>query len=262
MNGRNRASDLFERFAKDGEATIDQFIKEQISEELFIDYKRVTKEGASSILEQSDRENFARAISGFGNSEGGIIVWGVDCRPDAQRGDVPTKKYPIQNVRRFLSYLEGATSGCTIPPHDGVRHHLIERTGSGEGFVVTLVPKSMFAPHQCVVGKHRGRYHVRVGSNFEQAPHGMLAGMFGGRPTPYVFHMWQLGGGVSPSADPLVPRQYPHSTTFVRAEFVLRNHGIAIARNLYGIQASTGWNGEGRAIQPLSEASVRRAFLV
>jgi predicted HTH transcriptional regulator len=44
--------------------------------ELF--YKRVTKEGVSPMLEQSDRENLARAISGFGNSEGGIIIWG--CR--------------------------------------------------------------------------------------------------------------------------------------------------------------------------------------
>src|SRR5579862_1310091 len=159
MNGRNRAADLFKPFVQDGEMAIDQFIDEQISEELFIDYKRVTKEGASSILEQSDRENFARGIAGFGNSEGGIIVWGVDCRNDRERGDVPTEKHPIQNVRRFLSYLEGAASGCTIPPHDGVRHHLIERAGSGEGFVVTLIPKSMFVPHQCVVGKHKGRYH-------------------------------------------------------------------------------------------------------
>jgi hypothetical protein len=130
---RNRATELFERFVSGGEAVIDQFIAEQISEELFVDYKRVTNEGASPKLEQSDRENFARAISGFGNSEGGIIVWGVDCRDDRERGDVPTTKYPIQNVKRFLSYLEGATSGCTLPPHDEVRHHLIKRRDPAKG---------------------------------------------------------------------------------------------------------------------------------
>ena len=80
MNGINRATDLFERFVERGETTIDEFISEEISEELFVDYKRVTKEGASPMLEQPDRENFARAISGFGNSEGGIVIWGVDCR--------------------------------------------------------------------------------------------------------------------------------------------------------------------------------------
>jgi hypothetical protein len=232
MNGRNRATELFGRFVSGGEATIDQFVAEQISEELFIDYKRVTDEGVNARLEQPDRENFARAISGFGNSEGGVVVWGVDCRNDPTRGDVPATKYPIQNVKRFLSYLEGATSGGTIPPHDGVRHHLIQRTGSGEGFVVTLIPKSMFAPHQCIVGKYKGRYYLRVGSNFEQAPHGLLAGMFGKRPAPYIFHIWRLGGGVSPTASyPGSP--LPTSTPYVLGKFVLRNHGTTVAKDLY-----------------------------
>jgi hypothetical protein len=64
MNGRNRATELFERFMSGGEATINQFISAQISEELFIDYKRVTNEGDSPRLEQADKGNFARAISG------------------------------------------------------------------------------------------------------------------------------------------------------------------------------------------------------
>jgi hypothetical protein len=233
MNGKNRATELLERFASGGEATIDRFIEEQISEELFIDYKRVTNDGANPKLEQSDRETFARAIGGFGNSEGGIIIWGVDCRNDRERGDVPTTKHPILKVKRFLSYLEGATSGCTLPLHDDVRHCLIERPGSDEGFIVTLISKSMFAPHQCIVGKHKGRYHVRVGSNFEQASHGLLAGMFGKRPAPYIFHMWQLSGGVSPQTYAPVVSHLPTSTPYAFGRFILRNHGNTVARDLY-----------------------------
>jgi hypothetical protein len=70
----SRAEDLLKSLVKTGEAVIDQFIREQVSEELFIDYKRVTVDGANARLEQADKENFARAVSGFGNSEGGIIV--------------------------------------------------------------------------------------------------------------------------------------------------------------------------------------------
>jgi len=235
MNGRNRASDLFERFVTGGEATIDEFIAEQISEELFIDYKRVTNDGSSSRLEQADKENLARAISGFGNSEGGVIVWGVDCRNDPQRGDVPVKKHPIKDVKRFLSYLEGATSGCTVSPHDGVRHHLIESPTSSEGFVITLIRPSMYAPHQCVVGKYRGRYYIRVGSNFEQAPHGLLASMFGRRPAPYIFHTWQIGGGISPgrSTEILRATTLPESSPYAICKFFIRNHGTTVARELY-----------------------------
>jgi schlafen family protein len=116
LPANDRAKDLFEQFVVGGEETIDRFIAEEISEELFIDYKRSSSDGNEKKLSQTDRENFARAIAGFGNSEGGIIVWGVDCRTDPERGDVPSGKYPLQNPKRFVSYLEGASSGCTLPP--------------------------------------------------------------------------------------------------------------------------------------------------
>ena len=48
MNGRDRASKLFDRFVSGGEGIIDQFIAEQVAEELFIDYKRVTGDGATA----------------------------------------------------------------------------------------------------------------------------------------------------------------------------------------------------------------------
>jgi hypothetical protein len=98
---------------------------------------------------------------------------------------------------------------------------------------VTLITKSMFAPHQCIVGKHKGRYHVRVGSKFEQASHGLLAGMFGKTPAPYVFHMWQLGGGVSPTSYAPVISSLPTSTPFALGRLVLRNHGMTVAKDLY-----------------------------
>lgn len=233
MNRKSRATELFERFVSGNEATLDQFIAEQVSEELFIDYKRVTNNGTNSRLEQPDRENFARAVSGFANSEGGIIIWGVDCRHDPERGDIPTTKHPIQNVKRFLSYLESSLSGCTLPPYDQVRHHLIGRIGSDEGFVVTLISKSMFAPHQCIVGRYTGRYYIRVGSNFEQASHGLLAGMFGKNPTPYIFHVWQGGGGISPASYTPLITALPTSTPYVLGKFILRNEGRTVVKDLY-----------------------------
>ena len=33
-------------------------------------------------------KNLSKAISGFGNSEGGVLVWGVDCSRDLEDGDV------------------------------------------------------------------------------------------------------------------------------------------------------------------------------
>lgn len=228
-----RAKDLFDQFMRGGEEAIDGFIAEQISEEFFIDYKRSANDGNEAKLHQTDRENFARAIAGFANSEGGVIVWGVDCRNDPARGDVPNGKFPLKNAKRFASYLEGAASGCTLPPHDGVKHYVIEASGTGEGFVVTYVAKSMFAPHQCIVGKYKNRYYVRVGSNFELASHGLLAGMFGRQPTPNIFVMWGCGGKMAPSSYAPLITHLPTSTPYVWDQITIRNHGSAVVEDLY-----------------------------
>ena len=66
---RSRAADLFAMFVGDGEGTLQKLIDEQVSEELFIDYKRVTKDGEASRPEQPDRENFGRAVCGLANSK-------------------------------------------------------------------------------------------------------------------------------------------------------------------------------------------------
>jgi hypothetical protein len=185
-----RAEDLLKRISERGEAAIDDLILNRQSEELWLDFKRAATHASSQTLHGDDRKNLARAISGFGNSEGGIVVWGVDCRDDTSIGDVAKAKVPIENVVRFKSWFEGATSGCSIPPHSGVTHLPIEVT-NGAGFVVTHIPQSNLAPLQPVLlGEKLSFYLIRAGSTFAPTPHGVLAGLFGRRPQPVLFHKW------------------------------------------------------------------------
>jgi len=116
-----RAQELFQRLVNEGETAIDELIADRTSEELFLDFKASPDNGAGTKLAHSDREKLAKAISGFGNSEGGVIVWGVDCDRLLHDGDVARAKRPVQNPKRFKSWLEAAVSGCTLPPHEGSR---------------------------------------------------------------------------------------------------------------------------------------------
>ena len=130
-----RAEDLFGTLQTRGVAAIDEFIEDRQSEELFLDFKRSADSATGRKLHDRDRHNLSRAISGFSNSEGGVILWGVDCRDIEDRGDVAQAKFPLTDPKRFLSRLEGAVSGCTIPPHSGVEHHAIETaTDESSGF--------------------------------------------------------------------------------------------------------------------------------
>jgi hypothetical protein len=185
-----RADDLLKRLTEGGEAVLDQFIEDRQAEELFLDFKRSADDGSGRKLHDTDRQNLAKAISGFGNSEGGIVVWGVDCSLQADLGDVARAKVPIENPKRFLSWLEGAVSGCTLPAHPRVRHLAIEFSARpNSGFVVTYIPQSYLAPHQCIKPPY---YYVRTGSDFTPAPHGVIAGLFGRAPQAFVFHSWDL----------------------------------------------------------------------
>src|SRR5271155_4919954 len=142
-----RAEEIFARIVDQGEAALDEFIDARASEELFLDFKRSADHARGSALHQNDRSNLEKAVSGFGNSEGGVIVWGVDCSRNPAMGDVASAKMPIEQPTRYKSWLENATSGVTVPAHGGVRHHAV-LIADDTGFVVTLIPMSHHAPHQ------------------------------------------------------------------------------------------------------------------
>lgn len=190
------------------------------SEELFLDFKRSADDGKGAKLHDRDRTNLSKAISGFGNSEGGVIVWGIDCRDDGTTGDVAQCKVPIENPKRFLSRLEGAVSGCTVPAHSHIRHHAVEVGNSNTGFVATYIPKSYLAPHQTV---NSYQYYMRAGSSFSPVPHAVLSGMFGQAPQPFVFHNWVYS----------LPEIKTGNIVHISVGLVLVNGGPGIARELY-----------------------------
>ena len=218
-----RAEDIFEKIKKNGEDAINEFILSQKAEELFLDFKRSADEGAGSKLNDTDRKNLAKAISGFGNSEGGVVIWGIDCSKNKDNADVAHSKCPIQNVKRFVSWLEGAVSGCTVPPHTKVQHHYIVINDKEDGFVATMIPKSDHAPHQVVVhGKYQYNYYIRAGSNFEHTPHAVLAGMFGRRPQPDVYHNYLI-----------YPAEIINGIMKIRIGLAIHNNGPGVASDLF-----------------------------
>lgn len=169
-----RAEYLFEDIKSRGLVAIDDFIANAATEEYFLDFKISVDQGSSK-----DLYNFAKAISGFGNSEGGVIVWGVDCSKNKD-GDYAKTKMPIDDAKKFKTRLDGTVSGRTMPAHTTVESiAVLEEGASNRGYVVTLIPKSNFAPHQVLDDR---KYFMRYGSSFDGVPHGILQGMFGHRP--------------------------------------------------------------------------------
>jgi len=125
----------------------------------------------------------------------------------------------MTDAKKFESWLNGAISGCTIPPHNEVVNKSIARPNSTQGFVVTHIPKSNNAPHQVV---EKLQYYIRAGSAFTPVPHGVLAGMFGRRPQPFM--------RVSMLFSPL--QIYPGEAK-IDWGFIVHNDGPGIAEDIF-----------------------------
>ena len=224
-----RAEDIFERIKTHGITAMDGFLADRQVEELYLDFKRSADSGNGPHLNQNDRKNFAKAISGFGNSEGGVLVWGVDASVDVDGADCARAQSPITNVRRFESWLQGAVSGCTIPPHPAVEHYAID-AGSGNGFVISLIRKSQLVPHQCVTDY---KYYMRAGSSFSPTPHSLIMGMMGRRPQPWVFHNYVITAGRVVNLPPTGSGQELPPGIHFGLDLLLANKGAGIARDLF-----------------------------
>jgi hypothetical protein len=219
-----RAEEIFQMLKEKGDVAIDEFILIRQSEDLFLDFKRSADDGKGKKLHVRDLNHLAKAISGFGNSEGGVIIWGVDASPDIDDADVAKARKPIENVARFVSWLNGAVSGRTIPAHPAVQNHSIDIC-SGNGFVATLIPKSERVPHQAIPEE---KYYMRAGSNFMPVPHGVLAGMFGRRPQPILLEEYTSKSVKVTKAAGIRP-----DVIDVTLGFKIWNRGPVMARDLY-----------------------------
>ena len=243
-----RAEDLFQSLIDVGESMIRQLVEQRASEELFLDFKRAATQAQHTRLQLDDRENHAKSLSGFGNTAGGVIVWGVDCRNLRDSGDVARALHPIPFVDRFRSWLEADVSGATLPSHVGVRHGVCHRDANGAGYVATLVPAADHGPLQVPT---QWRYYMRAGSSFTAIPHAMLAAMFGRRPTP------QFAVNVSVA----YPLNLQGERAGTAAHITVRNDGLGIARDLFlSVRVVTSPDSDCVRIMPAGDDRIQEMF--
>src|SRR5712664_714535 len=159
----SRAEDLFKRLQDGKLAALEQLIEDREPESLFLDFKRSPDDGDGAKLASDDNKNLSKAASGFGNSEGGVLIWGVDCRRDGITGNEVANKHPLNDASGFRTKLEGAISRATLPPHQGIETLCIQESGSSLGYVAVLIPKANIGPLRSVATNH---YHLRSGSDF------------------------------------------------------------------------------------------------
>lgn len=189
---KTAVEDLVSEIRSGGVQALRDIVDRRESEKYFVDFKRTEEEDYSDkkSLPHSDRKNLEKAISGFGNSEGGVLIWGIENKSGE---DFPVALKPFKGKERFRGLLSDCIGKATIPPHSSAENFVVEDASDGEkGYVVSVIPKTEGLPIQVI---NSGRFYMRSGDSFVNLPYGVLSGMFGRRPNPNVTVMFTFVNG-------------------------------------------------------------------
>jgi hypothetical protein len=204
---------------------INHFISTNQEENLLLDFKLVNN---ADLSHSNDKKNLAKALSGFANSSGGLIVWGVDARKNAQDVDCAVGTREIEPLSLLISRLNEFTGRAVNPIVEGVRHRPIT-VSADRGFAVTLVPESDSGHHMAKLGEDR--YYKRSGDSFYRMEHFDLEDMFGRRKKPKL----RLVARVSRPRDEVVigilnegrgTAKAPYLSFSIPTPFTLSRYGI------------------------------------
>jgi hypothetical protein len=152
------------------------FVADRRQEDVSLDFKRVT--------EDSIKRSLAKAVSGFANAVGGLVVWGVDARKNGDGVDCVTGLVEVSPLAALVTRLNELTYGAASPAPDVVRHRGIEVSGPDCGVALTIVPQTDSGPHMAGFGDHR--YYRRTTTGFPPMEHYEVADLFGRRRRPVL----------------------------------------------------------------------------
>lgn len=247
--GVRRLMPLLSLFESLTESDLSAYVSSFQEEHLHLDFKLVK---SASFASSDDRRNLACALSGFANSAGGLIVWGVEARKNADGIDCASALAPIDHVQLLVTRLNALTGEATDPTVDGVQHRAID-IGGGRGFAATLVPESEAGPHMAKLGENR--YFKRIGDGFYKMEHYDIADMFGKRRRPKLSVFFRVVGTHGNCDVHLGLRNEGRATA--RAPFFAFQNEGTLQRSRYGLD---GNGNEGLTWLRASNAGLQWAY--
>lgn len=175
-NAPYRAKLLFEQIKASAEPFA--FLKGMVGHETLAEEREFVdfKSGYSAREDGKDelRTSWAKWLSCFANSDGGVVIFGID----APKGTAK-KVVLVSDAEALLKQLKEWLPTSTEPPVLRVEiERYTESHISTAGFVVCLIPPSPWRPHQVRSGGQPGLFHIRVSDNCAPCNHSTLRALF------------------------------------------------------------------------------------
>jgi hypothetical protein len=133
--------------------------------------------------EKGGHEMLAKAICGFANSDGGVLVIGMRAKQEkAGDPDVIKETACVRDASSVRSRILTLIGQHVEPPIAGIETRIITETPkSKSGFIIVYVPKSGGPPHR---SRKDSKFYIRVGSSTLPMEYWQIEDRFGSRPHP------------------------------------------------------------------------------
>ncbi len=173
----NAALKLFESLDK--YSKIEELIFQGESEGIYLECKSPTV----PTLDKAKKVHLARALSGFSNTEGGIIIWGVSTtKHEHSTLDILSQIEEIGNCDNFSKQIESSIPTLTIPSITNSLTKVIKKSKKdSRGIIITYIPKSLGDPVQSNKEEY---FYFRNGDEFTKLPYEMLKRLFASTESP------------------------------------------------------------------------------
>lgn len=171
------------------ELALKDAITREVQESLTLDFKLANEGNAvfreNGTLTTEGRRVVAKAISGFSNSDGGLIVFGVECKK-INGLDCASRLAPLDNYERAKSNLNSEVGELLRPKNAGINvYSFPSQKYPDKGYVVIEVPRSDRRPHRSEASDQKG-YFKRSGSSTFEMEHYDIEDAFRRKTAPEI----------------------------------------------------------------------------
>jgi len=163
-------------------ADLEALVSNGESENIFLECKAPEEPKLNNSLQIT----LAKALSGFSNTNGGVVIWGASTTKKAHSDiDLITQIEPIGHALTFSSSIINKIPTLTTPSISKCENKVIKKIkDDSRGVVITYVPPHIGDPVQSLKDDY---FYYRSGDDFTKAPHQMLKRLFAATDTPDLF---------------------------------------------------------------------------